>query len=90
MAEVRDLFLHYNDDQLSVFDPLVTYLLMAIIQLIKLPLSCRELFPGVQIKAVESLSGPFQTGSDLAIPYKHIAASSPGEAPQYFLVFHLG
>lgn len=45
MAEVGDLFLHRGDDQLSEFDPLATCLLVASIQLIKVPLSCHELFP---------------------------------------------
>lgn len=56
-AEVREL-LHCNDDQVSVFDPLVTYLLMAVIQLIKVSSSCHNLFPGVQVKVGESGSCP--------------------------------
>lgn len=61
MVEVGDLLLHSGDDQLSVFDPLVTYLLVAIIQLIKVPLSCRELLPEIHVKAGESASSLFQT-----------------------------
>jgi hypothetical protein len=57
-AEVRD-FLHYNDDYKgSVFDPLLMDLLMAIIQLIKVPSICHSLFPGVQVKVDESVSCP--------------------------------
>lgn len=68
MVEVRDLRLHRGDDELSVFDPLVTYLLLvAIVQLIKVPLSCHELLPEIHIKAGESASSLFQTISFLLL-----------------------
>lgn len=67
MVEVGDLLLHRGDDQLSVFDPLVTYLLVAIIQLIKVPLSCHELLPEIHVKAGESASSLFQIISFLLL-----------------------